>query len=111
MRKGQILFTYLHLAASKDCTDALIKSGTTAIAYETVETENRALPLLAPMSEVAGRLAPQVGAHSLLKFQGGRGLLLGGVPGVKGNVVIIGGEFQDYTLQQLLWDLKQTSLF
>lgn len=83
MRKGQILFTYLHLAASKDCTDALIKSGTTAIAYETVETENRALPLLAPMSEVAGRLAPQVGAHSLLKFQGGRGLLLGGVPGVK----------------------------
>jgi alanine dehydrogenase len=92
MRKGQILFTYLHLAASKECTDALIKSGTTAIAYETVETENRALPLLAPMSEVAGRLAPQVGAHSLLKFQGGRGLLLGGVPGVKkGNVVIIGG--------------------
>jgi len=92
MRKGQILFTYLHLAASKECTDALIKSGTTAIAYETVETENRALPLLAPMSEVAGRLAPQVGAHSLLKFQGGRGLLLGGVPGVrKGNVVVIGG--------------------
>ena len=92
MRKDQILFTYLHLAASKDCTDALIKSGTTAIAYETVELENRSLPLLAPMSEVAGRLAPQVGAHSLLKFQGGRGLLLGGVPGVrKGNVVIIGG--------------------
>ena len=92
MREGQILFTYLHLAASKECTDALIKSKTTAIAYETVELENRALPLLAPMSEVAGRLAPQVGAHSLLKFQGGRGLLLGGVPGVKkGNVVIIGG--------------------
>jgi alanine dehydrogenase len=92
MRKGQILFTYLHLAASKECTDALIKSGITAIAYETVELENRSLPLLAPMSEVAGRLAPQVGAHSLLKFQGGRGLLLGGVPGVKkGNVVIIGG--------------------
>lgn len=92
MRKDQILFTYLHLAASKECTDALIKSGTTAIAYETVELENRSLPLLAPMSEVAGRLAPQVGAHSLLKFQGGRGLLLGGVPGVrKGNVVIIGG--------------------
>ena len=92
IREGQILFTYLHLAASKECTDALIKSKTTAIAYETVELENRALPLLAPMSEVAGRLAPQVGAHSLLKFQGGRGLLLGGVPGVKkGNVVIIGG--------------------
>lgn len=92
MRKGQILFTYLHLAASRECTDALIKSGTTAIAYETVELPNRSLPLLAPMSEVAGRLAPQVGAHSLLKFQGGRGLLLGGVPGVKrANVVIIGG--------------------
>lgn len=92
MRKGQILFTYLHLAASRECTDALVKSGTTAIAYETVELPNRSLPLLAPMSEVAGRLAPQVGAHSLLKFQGGRGLLLGGVPGVKrANVVIIGG--------------------
>ena len=92
MRKGQILFTYLHLAASKECTDALISSKTTAIAYETVELEDHSLPLLAPMSEVAGRLAPQVGAHSLLKFQGGRGLLLGGVPGVKkANVVIIGG--------------------
>ena len=92
MRKDQILFTYLHLAASKECTDALISSKTTAIAYETVELEDHSLPLLAPMSEVAGRLAPQVGAHSLLKFQGGRGLLLGGVPGVKkANVVIIGG--------------------
>ncbi|MEY2827324.1 MAG: hypothetical protein RIQ80_832 [Actinomycetota bacterium] len=92
LKKGQILFTYLHLAASKDCTDALIKSETTAIAYETVELEDGSLPLLAPMSEVAGRLATQVGAHSLLKFQGGRGLLLGGVPGVrKGNVVVIGG--------------------
>jgi alanine dehydrogenase len=92
MRKGQILFTYLHLAASRECTDAIIKSGTTAIAYETVELNDHSLPLLAPMSEVAGRLAPQVGAHALLKFQGGRGLLLGGVPGVnKGKVVIIGG--------------------
>ncbi len=92
LRKDQILFTYLHLAASKECTDALLNSKTTAIAYETVELEDRSLPLLAPMSEVAGRLAAQVGAHSLLKFQGGRGLLLGGVPGVKkGNVVVIGG--------------------
>ncbi len=97
MRKDQILFTYLHLAASKECTEALIKSGTTAIAYETVELENRSLPLLAPMSEVAGRLATQVGANSLMKFQGGRGLLLGGVPGVrKGKVVVIGGGVSGY---------------
>lgn len=91
LRSGQILFTYLHLAASKACTDALIKSGTTAIAYETVEV-NGALPLLAPMSEVAGRLAAQVGASSLQKPNGGRGVLLGGVPGVApGKVVVIGG--------------------
>jgi len=97
MRKDQILFTYLHLAASKECTEALIKSGTTAIAYETVELENHSLPLLAPMSEVAGRLATQVGANSLMKFQGGRGLLLGGVPGVrKGKVVVIGGGVSGY---------------
>lgn len=67
LRKDQTLFTYLHLAASKECTDALLASGTTAIAYETVETANRALPLLAPMSEVAGRLAPQVGAYHLMR--------------------------------------------
>ena len=91
LRKGQILFTYLHLAASKPCTDALIKSGTTAIAYETVEV-NGALPLLAPMSEVAGRLAAQVGASALQKPHGGRGVLLGGVPGVApGKVLVIGG--------------------
>lgn len=91
MRKGQTLFTYLHLAASKACTDALIKSGTTAIAYETVEV-NGTLPLLAPMSEVAGRLATQVGATALQKPNGGRGVLLGGVPGVApGRVVVIGG--------------------
>ena len=91
MRKGQLLFTYLHLAASKECTDALIASGITAIAYETVEV-NGTLPLLTPMSEVAGRLATQVGATALQKANGGRGVLLGGVPGVKpGKVVVIGG--------------------
>jgi alanine dehydrogenase len=91
MRKGQTLFTYLHLAASKECTDALLASGTTAIAYETVEV-NGALPLLSPMSEVAGRLATQVGASALEKPHGGRGVLLGGVPGVApGRVVVIGG--------------------
>jgi len=91
MRKGQVLFTYLHLAASKDCTDALLNAGVTAIAYETVELPDRTLPLLAPMSEVAGRLAPQVGAQALMRAQGGRGVLLGGVPGVAaGKVVVLG---------------------
>jgi len=91
MRPGQVLFTYLHLAASKECTDALIASGTTAIAYETVEV-NGALPLLAPMSEVAGRMAAQVGAAALQKSAGGRGVLLGGVPGVRpGKVLVLGG--------------------
>ena len=91
MRKGQILFTYLHLAASRECTDALIKSGTTAIAYETVEA-NGGLPLLAPMSEVAGRMSIQVGAAALQRPNGGRGVLLGGVPGVQpGKVVVLGG--------------------
>lgn len=89
--KGQILFTYLHLAASKACTDALLASGTTAIAYETVEL-NGTLPLLAPMSEVAGRLAAQVGASALQKPNGGRGVLMGGVPGVSpAKVLVIGG--------------------
>lgn len=91
MRKGQILFTYLHLAASRECTDAIIKSGTTAIAFETVEL-NGQLPLLAPMSEVAGRMSIQVGAASLQKSAGGRGVLLGGVPGVApAKVVVLGG--------------------
>lgn len=91
MREGQVLFTYLHLAASRDCTDALIKSGITAIAYETVDV-NGYLPLLAPMSEVAGRMAVQVGATALQKSNGGRGVLLGGVPGVRpGKVVVLGG--------------------
>jgi alanine dehydrogenase len=91
MRKGQVLFTYLHLAASRSCTDALLAAGVTAIAYETVELPDRSLPLLAPMSEVAGRLAPQVGSHALMSSYGGRGVLLGGVPGVAaGKVVVLG---------------------
>ncbi|MEU0881024.1 alanine dehydrogenase [Lentzea sp. NPDC005914] len=92
LRSGQTLFTYLHLAADKPLTEALLASGTTAIAYETVQLPNRSLPLLAPMSEVAGRLAPQVGAFSLMKPSGGRGVLPGGVPGVApARVVVIGG--------------------
>jgi alanine dehydrogenase len=92
MRNGQLLFTYLHLAASRECTDALLASGTTAIAYETVELPDRSLPLLAPMSEVAGRMGPQVGAATLQRANGGRGVLLGGVPGVRAaKVVVLGG--------------------
>ncbi|GAA1343799.1 alanine dehydrogenase [Saccharothrix algeriensis] len=92
LRKGQVLFTYLHLAADQPLTQALLDSGTTAIAYETVQAPSGALPLLAPMSEVAGRLAPQVGAFSLMKPSGGRGVLPGGVPGVHpARVVVIGG--------------------
>ena len=83
IRPGQVLFTYLHLVASKECTDALLTQKVTGIAYETVETADRQLPLLAPMSEVAGRLAPQVGAYHLMRFNGGRGVLPGGVPGVR----------------------------
>ena len=90
MRKGQTLFTYLHLAASRPCTDALVKSGITAIAYETVEFNN-GLPLLAPMSEVAGRMAPQVGAAALQRANGGRGVLLGGVSGVGAAKVVVLG--------------------
>jgi len=91
LRDGQVLFTYLHLAADKALTEELIARHVTAIAYETVQESSGALPLLAPMSEVAGRLAPQVGAATLLKATGGRGVLLGGVPGVaSGHVVIIG---------------------
>ena len=91
MRAGQVLFTYLHLAASRECTDALIASGTTAIAYETVQLPDRSLPLLAPMSEVAGRLAPQVGSYHLMSQGGGRGVLMGGVPGVyAAKTVVIG---------------------
>ncbi|WP_210483944.1 alanine dehydrogenase [Microvirga antarctica] len=92
LRPGQVLFTYLHLAPDPEQTRDLIASGAICIAYETVTSPSGALPLLTPMSEVAGRLAPQVGAHALEKSQGGRGILLGGVPGVPAaSVVIIGG--------------------
>jgi len=91
LRAGLVLFTYLHLAAYPEVADALIASRVTAIAYETVQTATGALPLLAPMSEVAGRLAPQIGARFLEKHEGGRGVLLGGAPGVRpGRVVVIG---------------------
>jgi alanine dehydrogenase len=91
MRKDLVLFTYLHLAADKACTDALLAAGTTGIAYETVQLTDGSLPLLAPMSEVAGRLAPQVGAYHLMRQGGGRGTLMGGVPGVyAAKVVVIG---------------------
>ena len=91
MRKDQVLFTYLHLAASKATTDALLSSGITAIAYETVQLPDGSLPLLAPMSEVAGRMAPQVGAHHLQRDGGGRGVLMGGVSGVYAAKVVVLG--------------------
>ncbi|HEX7660635.1 MAG TPA: alanine dehydrogenase [Pseudonocardiaceae bacterium] len=92
MRADQVLFTYLHLAADRPQTDALVRSGITAIAYETVQLDDGSLPLLAPMSEVAGRLSIAVGAYHLLGPVGGRGTLLGGVPGTrKAKVVVIGG--------------------
>ncbi|HEY8730178.1 MAG TPA: alanine dehydrogenase, partial [Acidothermaceae bacterium] len=91
MRRDQVLFTYLHLAASRQCTDALLAAGTTAIAYETVQLADRSLPLLAPMSEVAGRMAPQVGARCLEREAGGRGILMGGVSGVYAAKVVVLG--------------------
>ncbi len=91
MRKGQVLFTYLHLAASRPCTDALLGSGVTSIGYETVQLPDGSLPLLAPMSEVAGRMAPQVGAHHLQRDGGGRGVLMGGVSGVYAAKVVVLG--------------------
>src|ERR1700674_3026179 len=92
LREDQILFTYLHLAADRALAEALLRSGAVAIAYETVTDRNGGLPLLAPMSEVAGRMSVQVGAHCLEKEQGGLGILLGGVPGVPAaKVVILGG--------------------
>jgi alanine dehydrogenase len=92
LREGQLLFTYLHLAPDPDQTHDLLASGCTAIAYETVTDASGGLPLLAPMSEVAGRLAPQVGSWTLQKANGGRGVLMGGVPGVgPAKVVVIGG--------------------
>ena len=92
LKSGQLLFTYLHLAPDPEQTHDLIDSGCTAIAYETVTDLNGGLPLLAPMSEVAGRLAPQMGAWTLQKANGGRGVLLGGVPGVApAKVLVLGG--------------------
>ena len=97
LREGLVLFTYLHIAADEPLTRALVESGITAVAYETVETDDRRLPLLAPMSEVAGRLAAQAGAYFLEKPLGGRGLLLGGVAGVApGRCVVIGGGIVGY---------------
>jgi alanine dehydrogenase len=91
LRDDLVLFTYLHLAAYPDVARALLDAGTTAIAYETVQLENGQLPLLAPMSEVAGRMAPQIGAHFLERAHGGRGVLLGGAPGVRpARVVVLG---------------------
>ena len=92
IREGQVVFTYFHFAASRELTDAMIKSKALCIAYETVETDDGTLPLLIPMSEVAGRMAVQEGAKYLEKYFGGRGILLGGIPGVRpANVVILGG--------------------
>lgn len=102
MRRGQTLFTYLHLAASKPCTDALMASGTTSIAYETVQLADGSLPLLAPMSEVAGRLSAQVGSYHLMRSHGGRGVLMGGVPGVApAEVVVIGGGVAGYNAARI----------
>src|SRR5580658_841523 len=91
LRKDQTLFTYLHLAASRECTDALVAAGNVAIAYETVRLPDNALPLLAPMSEVAGRMAPLMGTHHLMRPGGGRGVLVCGVPGVRAARVVILG--------------------
>jgi len=97
MREGLVLFTYLHIAADEPLTRALVDSGIRAVAYETVETDDRRLPLLAPMSEIAGRIAAQAGAYFLEKPLGGRGLLLGGVPGVApGRVLVVGGGVVGY---------------
>jgi alanine dehydrogenase len=97
LRPGMTLFTYLHIAADEPLTRALVDSGVTAVAYETVETDDGALPLLAPMSEIAGRLASQAGAHYLERPKGGRGVLLGGIAGVApGRVVVIGGGMVGY---------------
>ncbi|HEY3542179.1 MAG TPA: alanine dehydrogenase [Gaiellaceae bacterium] len=97
LREDLVLFTYLHIAADAPLTRALVDSGIRAVAYETVETDDRRLPLLAPMSEIAGRLASQAGAYFLEKPLGGRGLLLGGVPGVQpGKVLVLGGGVVGY---------------
>jgi alanine dehydrogenase len=107
LRKGQILFTYLHLAADKDQALGLMKSGAICIAYETVTARNGSLPLLKPMSEVAGRMSVQVGAHYLEKEQGGRGVLLGGVPGVApAKVAILGGGVSGVNAAQMATGMR-----
>jgi alanine dehydrogenase len=116
LRDDLILFTYLHIAADEPLTRALVESGIAAVAYETVETAGHRLPLLAPMSEVAGRLAPQMGAWALEKANGGRGILLGGVPGVPpAKVVVLGGGVVGYNaaliavgLQADVWVLDRS---
>ena len=116
LREDLVLFTYLHIAADEPLTRALVESGVAAVAYETVETADHRLPLLAPMSEVAGRLAPQMGAWALEKANGGRGILLGGVPGVPpAKVVVLGGGVVGYNaaliavgLQADVWVLDQS---
>jgi alanine dehydrogenase len=116
LREDLVLFTYLHIAADEPLTRALVDSGITGVAYETVETPDRRLPLLAPMSEVAGRLAPQMGAWALEKVNGGRGILLGGVPGVPpAKVVVLGGGIVGYNaaliavgLQADVWVLDRS---
>ncbi|RZV47849.1 MAG: hypothetical protein EX258_09300, partial [Sphingomonadaceae bacterium] len=107
LESRHILFTYLHLAADKPQTEGLMASGATCIAYETVTSPNRSLPLLKPMSEVAGRMSIQAGAHYLEKEQGGRGILLGGVPGVApAKVVIIGGGVAGLNAAQMAVGLR-----
>ncbi|WP_105187742.1 alanine dehydrogenase [Micropruina glycogenica] len=107
LRAGQVLFTYLHLAADQPQTEALLHSGTTAIAYETVQTDTGALPLLRPMSEVAGRLSVLAGTHALMKHAGGDGVLLPGVPGVTpGKVVVIGGGVAGLNAAQIAHGLR-----
>ena len=102
MRKGQVLFTYLHLAADRACTDALLESGVTGVAYETVQLADGTLPLLAPMSEVAGRLAAQVGAYHLMRQGGGNGVLMGGVPGTyAAKVAVIGAGVSGHNAAQI----------
>ena len=106
LRKGQILFTYLHLAASKPLTEALLKSGVTGVAYETIQVGNK-LPLLEPMSEIAGRMSVVMGAYYLAKHNGGAGVLLGGVPGVlPGRVVVIGGGTSGVNAARMAMGLK-----
>jgi alanine dehydrogenase len=109
LREGLVLFTYLHIAADEPLTRALVDSGITAVAYETVETDDHRLPLLAPMSEIAGRLAAQAGAYFLEKPLGGRGVLLGGVPGVaSGSVVVLGGGMVGYNAALIALGLGAT---